>query len=138
MAEKYGADKDKWPTYDSDLLYSTGIDDQNVHGDNYGLDALGSTRRMFRSSGSSSAQSHSSQSYSSMPPAPQRLTEEDIDRISSRVLDQLEARFRASSGGSGSHQASPLAPQDDEHDDDADDGDDDEGQFSDVGGDGTA
>ncbi|XP_078153323.1 uncharacterized protein LOC144548507 [Carex rostrata] len=119
-----------------------GIDDQNVHGDNYGLGALGSTRRMFRSSASSSAQSHSSQSYSSMPPAPQRLTKEDIDKISSRVLDQLEARwearFRASSGGSGSHQASPLAPQDDEHDDDADDGDDDEGQFSDVGGDGTA
>ena len=41
MAEKYGADSDKWPTYDSDLWYSTGIDDQNVHGDNYGLGALG-------------------------------------------------------------------------------------------------
>ena len=41
MAEKHGADREKWPTYDSDLCYSTGIDDQNVHGDNYGLGALG-------------------------------------------------------------------------------------------------
>ncbi|XP_078164442.1 uncharacterized protein LOC144559303 [Carex rostrata] len=130
MTEKYGPDRDTWPTYDSDLWYSTGIDDQNVHGDNYGLGALGKTRGMFRSSGSSGSQSHSSQSYSSMPLAP-HLIEEDIDRISSRVLDQMEARLRVSrAGGSSSHQASPPASQDDD--------DDDEGQFSDVGGDGTA
>ncbi|XP_078159441.1 uncharacterized protein LOC144555069 [Carex rostrata] len=127
MTEKYGADRDTWPTYDSDLWYSTGIDDQNVHGDNYGLGALGSTRRMFRSNGFSSAQSHSSQSYSSRPPVLQ-LTEEDIDMISSWVLDQLESRFRDSSGGSSSQPASMPAPQDN--------GDDDEGQWSDVGGDG--
>ena len=46
---------------------------------------------MFRSSGSSS-QSHSSQSYSSMPPAPQ-FTAEHIDMISTQVLDRMEDRL---------------------------------------------
>ena len=49
---------------------------------------------MFRSGGSSSARSHSSQSYSSMPPAT-HLTEEDIYRISSQVLDKMEAQLEA-------------------------------------------
>ena len=68
----------------------------------------GKSRGMFRSGGSNSARSHSSQSYSSMPPST-NLTEEDIERISSRLLAKmeahieaqvearLEARFRASS-----------------------------------------
>ncbi|XP_078154785.1 uncharacterized protein LOC144550683 [Carex rostrata] len=146
MTEKYGADRGAWSAYDADLWYSTGIDDQNVHGDNYGLGALGKTRGMFRSNGSSGSQSHSSQSYSSMPPG-QRLLEEDIDRISSRILRQMEAQIEArvdarlearlgatQAGGSGSHQASPPAPQDDKDDDDTDD----EEHWSDVGGDGTA
>ncbi|XP_078159670.1 uncharacterized protein LOC144555263 [Carex rostrata] len=153
MKDKYGEDKEKWPRYDGDLWFTTGVDDQNAHGDNYGLGALGKTRGMFRFGGSSGSQSHSSQSYSSMPPS-QRLSEEDIDRISSRILRQmeaqiearvdarLEARLRATQaggsgsqpGGSGSHQASPPVPQDDEDDDDTDD----EEHWSDVGGDGTA
>ena len=54
----------------------------------------GKTRGMFRSNGSSGSQSHSSPSYSSMPPA-QRLTEEDINRISARVLEQMDARIEA-------------------------------------------
>ena len=41
MAEKYGADRGTLPAYDGDLWYTTGIDDQNIHGDNYGLGALG-------------------------------------------------------------------------------------------------
>ena len=49
---------------------------------------------MFHSNGSSGTQSHSSQSYSSMPPAPQ-LTADDIDRISTQVADKLEARMQA-------------------------------------------
>ncbi|XP_078158298.1 uncharacterized protein LOC144553999 [Carex rostrata] len=152
MVQKYGEDKDTWPKYDDDVWYSTGIDDQNVHGNNYGLGALDKTRGMFHSSGSNSAQSHSSQSYSSMPPAP-HLTEEYIDRISSQILDRMEARFeaqfevrlearlealfRASRGGSGSQPASMPAQDDEDHNDD-DAGDNDEGHWSDVGGDGTA
>ncbi|XP_078151291.1 uncharacterized protein LOC144546623 [Carex rostrata] len=97
MKDKYGEDKEKWPRYHGDLWFTTGVDDQNAHADNYGLGALGKTRGMFRFGGSSSAQS---QSYSSMPPST-HLTEEDIERISSRVLDRMEARiearFRASS-----------------------------------------
>ncbi|XP_078166181.1 uncharacterized protein LOC144560813 [Carex rostrata] len=144
MTEKYGADRGTWPAYDADLWYSTGVDDQNSHGDNYGLGALGKSRGMYRPGGSSSARSHSSQSYSSMPPST-NLTEEDVERISSRLLAKmeaqieaqvdarLEARFRASSGGSGSQPASMPA-----QDDEDDDSDDDEGHWSDVGGDGTA
>jgi len=41
MTEKYGADRGAWPAYDADLWYSTGIDDQNIHGDNYDLGDLG-------------------------------------------------------------------------------------------------
>ena len=39
MVQKYG--EDRWPNYDGDVWYSTGIDDGNVNGDNYGLSARG-------------------------------------------------------------------------------------------------
>ena len=39
--DKYGEDKETWPRYDGDLWFTTGVDDQNAHGDNYGLGALG-------------------------------------------------------------------------------------------------
>ncbi|XP_078168391.1 uncharacterized protein LOC144562908 isoform X2 [Carex rostrata] len=128
IVPKYGDDKGIGPNYDDDVLNSMGIDDQNAHDDNYDLGAPGKTRGTFRSSGSSSAQLHSSQLYSSMPPAP-HLTKEYIDMVSSR-------------GGSGSQQASMPAPQDASmpapHDNEDHDGNDDEGQCSNVDDDGTA
>ncbi|XP_078160148.1 uncharacterized protein LOC144555624 [Carex rostrata] len=126
---------------------SDGFSPFNMGGRSYNcltFHVSGKTRGMFRSDGSSSARSHSSQSYSSMPPST-HLTEEDVERISSRLLHKMEAhieaqvearldaRFRASSGGSSTQPASMLA-----QDDEDDDGDDDEGHYSDVAGDGTA
>ncbi|XP_078168395.1 uncharacterized protein LOC144562911 [Carex rostrata] len=133
IVPKYGDDKGIGPNYDDDVLNYMGIDDQNAHGDNYDLGASGKTRGTFRSNGSNSAQLHSSQLYSSMPPA-SHLTKEYIDMISSRVLDRINLAFRAAQGGSSSQQASMPAPQDDEDHD----GNDDEGQGSNVDGDGTA
>ena len=47
MVQKYGEDRNTWPAYDGDVWYSTGISDQNAHGDNYGLGALGKIKSHF-------------------------------------------------------------------------------------------
>ena len=39
MTEKYGPDRALWPSFDEDVWYSN--TDNNAHGDNYGLGALG-------------------------------------------------------------------------------------------------